>query len=108
MIYYGLAAIFPLLCWDFHDWWIKLNKLSEEKKKNFKIGMVLMAILPMFLLFVLRYKYIGADTIGYVRFFQKEIRRIQLFILVLAENLREVPSVSGGRLREYKETKIVN
>ena len=74
MIYYGLAAIFPLLCWAFHDWWIKLNKLSEEKKKNFKTGMVVMAILPMFLLFVLRYKYIGVDTIGYVRFFQKEIR----------------------------------
>lgn len=74
MIYYGIAAIFPLLCWGFHEWWLKQEKLNEEKKKQFKIWMVILAILPMFLLFVLRYKYIGADTIGYVRFFQKEIR----------------------------------
>ena len=47
-----------------------VKKLSEEKKKQFKIWMVILAILPMFLLFVLRYKYVGADTIGYVRFFQ--------------------------------------
>ncbi len=88
MIYYGLAAIFPLLCWAFHDWWIKLNKLSEEKKKKFKIGMVVVAILPMFLLFVLRYKYIGADTIGYVRFFQKEIRKYSWAQLFDVESMR--------------------
>ncbi|MBQ8429663.1 MAG: EpsG family protein [Clostridia bacterium] len=74
MIYYGIAAIFPLLCWAFHDWWIKQNELSEVRKEKFKRGMVISAIIPMFLLFVFRYKYIGADTIGYVRFFQKEIR----------------------------------
>ena len=88
MIYYGLAAIFPLLCWAFHDWWIKLNKLSEEKQKKFKIGMVVASILPMFLLFALRYKYIGADTIGYVRFFQKEIRGYSWKELFDADTMR--------------------
>lgn len=81
MIYYGIAAIFPLLCWGFYEWWLKQEKLSEEKKKQFKIWMVILAILPMFLLFVLRYKYVGADTIGYVRFFQKEIRGYTLLEL---------------------------
>lgn len=88
MIYYGLAAIFPLLCWAFHDWWIKQNKLSEQKKKKFKIGMVVLAILPMFLLFVLRYKYIGADTIGYVRFFEKEIRSYSFTEIFNADEFR--------------------
>lgn len=74
MIYYGLAAIFPLVSWAAYEWWIKENKLTEKKQKKLKIWMVIMAILPIFLLFVLRYKHIGADTIGYVRFFEKEIR----------------------------------
>ena len=81
MIYYGIAAVFPLLCWAFHEWLNKQNNLSEKKKKKFKIGMVVAAILPMFLLFVLRYKYIGADTIGYVRFFQNEVRKYSFWQL---------------------------
>lgn len=88
MIYYGIAAIFPLLCWGFEEWWLKQEKLSEEKKKQFKIWMVILAILPMFLLFVLRYKYIGADTIGYVRFFQKEIRSYSFLELLNADTMR--------------------
>lgn len=74
MILYSIAAVFPLFCWAFHEWWNRQGSLSEKKKKNFKRGMVVAAILPMFLLFVLRYKYIGSDTIGYVKFFQREIR----------------------------------
>ena len=88
MIYYGLAAIFPLLCWAFHDWWVQQNNLSEKKKKDFKMGMVVAAILPMFLLFVLRYKYIGADTIGYVRFFQNEVREYSFWELLDEELMR--------------------
>ena len=88
MIYYGMAAIFPLLCWAFHDWWIKQNALAEDKHKKFKTGMVVTAILPMFLLFVLRYKYIGADTIGYVRFFEKEIRSYSWKQLFDADTMR--------------------
>ena len=88
MIYYGIAAIFPLLSWAFYDWWCKRNGLEEEKKEKFKVGMVIAAILPMFLLFVLRYKYIGADTIGYVRFFQKEIRAYSFLELFKEDAMR--------------------
>ena len=74
MIYYGLAAIFPLIMWFINDYVARVNKLNEEEKKKLTYRLTIVAILPIFLLFVLRYKYIGADTIGYVRFFQKEVR----------------------------------
>ena len=74
MIYYGIAAIFPLIMWFINDYVARVNRLDEQKKKKLTHQLTIVAILPMFLLFVLRYKYIGSDTIGYVRFFQKEIR----------------------------------
>lgn len=74
MIYYGLAAIFPLIMWFINDYVARVNQLDEEQKKKLTYRLTIVAILPIFLLFVLRYKYIGADTIGYVRFFQKEVR----------------------------------
>lgn len=74
MIYYGIAAIFPLIMWFIHDYVVRVNRLDEKAKKKLTWKLTLMAILPMFLLFVFRDKSIGADTIGYVRFFQKDIR----------------------------------
>ena len=74
MIYYGIAAIFPLIMWFINDYVVRVNRLDEQQKKKLTQRLTIVAILPIFLLFVLRYKYIGADTIGYVRFFQKEIR----------------------------------
>lgn len=75
MIYYGIAAIFPLIMWFINDYVARVNRLDEEQKKKLKYRLTIIAILPMFLLFVLRDQYIGADTIGYVRFFEKEVRK---------------------------------
>ena len=75
MIYYGIAAIFPLAMWFLNDYLTRGDRLDEQQKRKIKYRLTIAAILPMFLLFVLRYKYVGADTIGYVRFFESEIRR---------------------------------
>lgn len=65
MIYYIFAAVMPLL--------IMTMKNTFEKAKNVviddKSGTIL-SILPMALMFALRYKRIGGDTIGYVRAFE--------------------------------------
>ena len=75
MIYYGLAAVSPLFCWAICSWWQKENQLKGAAYEALKKRLTVLAVLPMFLLFVLRYKYVGVDTIGYVRFFQNEIRQ---------------------------------
>ena len=74
MIYYGIAAIFPLIMWFINDYVARVNQLDAEQKKKLTYRLTVVAILPIFLVFVLRYKYMGADTIGYVRFFQTEVR----------------------------------
>ena len=89
MIYYGLAAIFPLFCWFIDWWWKQQNQLNKEDEKKVKKWLTVLAVLPMFLLFVFRYKYVGADTIGYVRFFQTEIRKYS-FIQLLDQDLLRV------------------
>ena len=89
MIYYGLAAIFPLFCWCIDWWWKQQNQLNKEDEKKVKKWLTVLAVLPMFLLFVFRYKYVGVDTIGYVRFFQTEIRKYS-FIQLLDQDLLRV------------------
>ena len=42
----------------------------------------------MFLIFVLRYKYIGADTIGYVKFFETEVRDYSFRALLRQDEMR--------------------
>lgn len=73
MIYYIIAASFPLICWGINDWAKKAYNLKDEKAEKLKVIMTLIAILPMFLLFVLRNKSMGTDTFGYVRAFQYSI-----------------------------------
>ena len=86
MIYYGIAAIAPLCGWCFYDFWVKHDSLADKQKQKFKKWATVLSVLPMFLLFVLRYQYVGADTIGYVRFFNDEIRRYS-FSELLNEDL---------------------
>lgn len=74
MIYYGIAAIFPLIMWFLYSYLIGRNQYSDKQKLKLRMLLTVVSIVPMFLLFVLRYKYVGADTVGYVRFFQSEIR----------------------------------
>ena len=88
MIYYGIAAIFPRVMWFFNDYWVRANRLDEQQKKKIKYRLTIAAILPMFLLFVLRLKYIGADTIGYVRFFENDIRTYSFAELFNQELMR--------------------
>ena len=87
MIYYGIAAIFPLIMWFINDYVARVNKLEKQKEK-LKRQLTIVAILPIFLLFVLRYKYVGGDTIGYVRFFQKEVRSYSWAQLFDADTMR--------------------
>ena len=49
MIYYGIAAIFPLVMWFFNDYWIRANRLDEQQKRKIKYRLTIAAILPMFL-----------------------------------------------------------
>lgn len=88
MIYYAIAAIFPLFMWGLNDYMVKYYRLDGKKKEALRNKMAIIAIVPMFLLFVLRYKYVGVDTIGYVRFFQEEIRRYSFFELFDQELMR--------------------
>ena len=74
MIYYIIAAIFPIVMWILYEYITGANQFDDKQKIKFRNLLTVISILPMFLLFVLRYKYIGADTIGYVNFFQREIR----------------------------------
>lgn len=88
MIYYGIAAIFPLIMWFINDYVARVNELDDKQKEKLKRRLTIVAILPMFLIFVLRYKYVGVDTIGYVRFFQKEVRRYSFAELLNQDLMR--------------------
>ena len=74
MRYYLIAAICPLIGWLFYESWIKPKKISQEEKMRASKWIVVLSILPMFLLYVLRHKTIGADTPGYVTMFETTIR----------------------------------
>ncbi|MBQ8371400.1 MAG: EpsG family protein [Clostridia bacterium] len=88
MIYYGVAAIFPLLMWLVNDTVGKTKKLKEKDKTRIKYGLVVAAILPMMLMFILRHMSVGADTVGYVYFFEEEIRDISLSKIFSASDIR--------------------
>lgn len=64
MIYYSIAALAPILV-------MELNNQSRRRSGRVLSDKtaILLAILPMALLYGLRYSYVGADTIGYVRSF---------------------------------------
>ena len=84
MIYYLVAAASPLLFWGIYE----LGKEKQNNQKAYKKWMVFLGILPMVLMFVLRYRTIGADTPGYVKFFQTEIRQISFWDLFNADLFR--------------------
>lgn len=88
MIYYGIAALWPLVMWFFNYYVTKVRQLNDKQKRQLQYFLTVIAILPMFLLFVLRYKYIGADTIGYVRFFENEVRKYTFAELLNSELIR--------------------
>lgn len=88
MIYYGIAAICPLVMWYFNHYVNKAYRIDDRQKIKIRNFLALAAIIPMFLLFVLRYKYIGNDTIGYVRFFEHEIRGYSFSELLVREEMR--------------------
>ena len=73
MVYYLIAAIFPLFGWGMNHWINQNYQLTGRQKKRVEWWMVIISILPMFLLFVLRNKVIGTDTSGYVRLFMETI-----------------------------------
>lgn len=89
MIFYCVAAIAPLISWLYYDSQRIGKQLNTDEQERFKRKVLFVAILPMVLLFVLRYKYVGADTIGYVRFFQGEVRGYS-FKELLSENLMRI------------------
>jgi len=78
MIYYLIAALFPMVGWLAHELIVDANKPDAKTEKRQRAWILLASILPMVLLFVLRYKYVGTDTIGYVRQFEDGIRSIGL------------------------------
>lgn len=74
MIYYSIAALFPLII-NLYLYQRRLNTdIDEVRYEKSKKRLLFVAVLPMLLLYGLRYKRIGADTIGYVRFFEDTIR----------------------------------
>ena len=89
MIYYLFATVFPLVCWGLYDGMLRKNEYSDKDKNTLKKWLTFLAVLPMFLLFVLRFKRVGGDTIGYIEFFEKSVRDYSLFDLITT-NLFEV------------------
>ena len=85
MIYYLISAIFPIACWLIYDALVKKEEFNKDKTKKF---MAFIAILPIFLLYVLRYKRVGVDTIGYVNFFESDIRNMTFGEIFNVEALR--------------------
>ena len=88
MIYYGIAALWPLVMWFFNYYVTRVRQLNDKQKRRLRYFLTVIAVLPMFLLFVLRYKYIGADTIGYVRFFEDEVRKYTFAELINTDLIR--------------------
>lgn len=95
MIYYLIAALSPLVGWLVHGFVSERNRPDRKTEYKQRAWILLFSILPMVLLFVLRYKYVGSDTIGYVSFFQYEIRE-ESFGDIFAEFF--VNAESGFRL----------
>ena len=88
MIYYGIVALWPLVMWFFNYYITRVRQLGDKQKRQLRYILTVIAILPMFLLFVLRYKYIGNDTIGYVRFFEGEVRKYTFAELLNTDLMR--------------------
>ena len=88
MLYYLIAAISPIIAWMFYDSWVKSREISEDKKRRLMKWTAFISILPMFLLFVLRYRTIGADTPGYVTMFETTIRSYSFRDLLNSELMR--------------------
>lgn len=78
MIYYLIAALFPLVCGAIYQQIKTDDSLLDKGVDNKKIWWTIIAVLPMFLLFVLRFKYVGTDTIGYVRQFETGMDNVKL------------------------------
>jgi len=79
MIYYIIAAAAPLLTWYIGE----LMKKSDRKRNVHRDTkwLAYLGVLPMFLLFVLRYKNVGGDTAGFVNFFENTVRNFDFFEL---------------------------
>ncbi len=78
MIYYAIAALFPLII-NLYLYQRRLTTdIDEAQYEKSKKRLLVLAVLPMALLYGLRYKRVGADTIGYVRFFESEIREFSI------------------------------
>lgn len=88
MIYYLIGAIFPLVAWAINYHAQNKYEFDEAQSVKLKNRLTLFAIFPMFLLFVLRYKYVGPDTIGYVRFFENEVRQYSFSQLLNQDLMR--------------------
>ncbi|MBE6684084.1 MAG: EpsG family protein [Ruminococcaceae bacterium] len=88
MIYYVISALFPLAMWFLYYYITKENRIDDKQKIKLRNALTVISILPMFLLFVLRYKYVGNDTIGYVRFFENEIRTYSFQDLLVRDEMR--------------------
>ena len=74
MIYYLIATFFPILCWGIYCYMdsVGQSELLAKKRKGY---LVVLAVLPMILLFALRGRFVGPDTPGYIKFFQTEIKQ---------------------------------
>lgn len=88
MIYYVISALWPLAMWLLYYSTTKAGRMEDKQKIKLKNALAVISVLPMFLVFVLRYKYIGADTIGYVRFFEGEVRKYTFAELLNTDIMR--------------------
>ncbi len=89
MIYYLIGALFPLVAWAINYHAQNKYQLDGAESVKLKNRLTIFAIVPMFLIFVFRYKYIGADTIGYVRFFEQDVRKYSFSELLNQDLMRE-------------------
>ena len=78
MIYYLIVALFPLACGAIYKQIKTNNALLMKRVDDKKVWWTFIAVLPMFLMFVLRYKYVGPDTIGYVRQFETGMDNVKV------------------------------
>ena len=70
MTYYLIAAIVPLVIMCLRGYSFNNYRYSNARKIKIERWLVFFAMLPIFLLYVLRGSHMGVDTIGYVRTFQ--------------------------------------
>lgn len=74
MIIYLLVAIFPLVTGQVYSLWLIKNRENcLSQKEKVKIRLLFLGSIPMFLSMGLRGYYIGADTIQYIRSFNRAI-----------------------------------